>query len=201
MNPQLRFFLRLRLAIYAVLILYLAGDFSLHGPFRRAFQKATSPRPPVVATVGDRSIDRRQLERATAAFLHRQGKTWDDLPPIDRKIARYSALGELIDSALIDREIAAAAPPPLVTRAEIDASLRRFRQDFASGRDLETAMKSQGIPDENALRARLATALRRQKFIDARLPAPTPDAIAGFREELRRAAADIVRIHHDLAAE
>ena len=183
MNRPLRFFLILRLAVYVVLIAYLAGDFSLNGPLSRSLKKASpnsresiarAKANTVVATIGDRTISHAQLDRATSERLWLEGKNFAGLSPIDQKIARYSALADLIDSELLNQKIAASGEAPGVTADEINSRLRRLLGRFETKGHLETAMKLQGIPDGDALRSRMENQIRQEKFIDSQI-APLAD--------------------------
>ncbi|MBK1881862.1 peptidylprolyl isomerase [Luteolibacter pohnpeiensis] len=178
MNKPFRFFLALRLLVYTVLIVYLAGDFSLNGPLSQSLKKA-SPNSPQsikraranveIARVGDRSITRGQLELATIEALWLQGKNFDSLNSLDRQIARYKALSELIDSELLNQKIAADTSFPQVPKEEVDARLKRLLGRFTNKSEMETAMKSQGIPNESALRDRVAVLIRQEHFIDSQI--------------------------------
>ena len=178
MNKPFRFFLILRLAVYTILIAYLAGDFSLNGPLTRGLKRAAPGSPQSIARaksnqeiarIGDQSITRSQLDRAVGEALWLQGEALDSLTPLDQQIIRYKALSNLIDADLLNRKIASSGAAPAVSDAEVNARLARLLGRFVTKSDLEAAMKTQGIPDEASLRDRLKVMIGQEKFIDAQI--------------------------------
>lgn len=142
--------------------LYLAGDwFVFDGPIhRRLLPETAQP----AARVAGHPITRSQLDRAVSEKLWLEGN-----PAADPVAARKAALDELIDHELLRLQVKATAPPLPVSDQEIDDRLRRFAGRFQSKGELETAMKSQGIPNERDLRDRLAARIREEKLIALRI--------------------------------
>lgn len=145
-------------------LLYLAGDLFLHGPARRWLDSTLTPRH-LVARVSGQPITRSQLERALIERLWLEGKSPADLTPADLQLARAAALEELIDHELLRHQVNASTPPLPVSDDEINERIRRLVGRFENKGALETAMKSQGIAHEQALRDRLAAQIRQEKFI------------------------------------
>lgn len=168
-----------RLTLCAAAVLYLAGDFFLfHGPLPRAIQGFSPDSPQsvekarkegVIARVGNRPISASQLERAVCERLWLEGKVFANLPPAEQKAVRKAALDELIERELLLSEIKGQEQPVEIPAAEIDERLKSFSARFESKDVLATALKSQGIPSEKALRDRLAAHLREEKFLAARI--------------------------------
>ena len=155
----------LRLAIFAAVIAYLVADlFIFNGPLRKSVEAVRPPKPDIVALVSGHPITRSQLERAVTEILWLQGN-----PTADPALLRSAALDELIDHELLRLQVNKLDPPLTVSDAEINERLRRFVGRFESKGALETAMKSQGIPNERNLRDRLAARIRQEKLIALRI--------------------------------
>jgi parvulin-like peptidyl-prolyl isomerase len=149
-------------------LLYLAGDLFLHGPARRWLDSTLTPRH-LVARVSGQPITRSQLERALIERLWLEGKSAAPLAPDELKLARAAALEELIDHELLSLQIKASTTPLLVSDYEINERIHRLVGRFENKDALETAMKSQGIANEKALRDRLAARIRQEKLIAQRI--------------------------------
>lgn len=121
-----------------------------------------------VALVADQPITRSQLDRATEEQLWLEAAP-DGASPESRAKARESALDGLITDILLDREILASETPPSASEDEITARLTRLQARFQTPAEFEAAMKPQGIPDKKALRERIASQLRREKQVEARI--------------------------------
>lgn len=149
-------------------LLYLAGDFFLHGPARRWLDSAMTPRH-LAARVAGHPITRSQLERALIEQLWLEGNSPADLTPAELHLARAAALEELIDHELLRLQVNASTPPLPVSDDEINERIRRLVGRFENKGALETAMKSQGISNEQALRDRLTAQIRQEKLIALRI--------------------------------
>jgi peptidyl-prolyl cis-trans isomerase D len=153
-----------------VTIIYLAGDLCLwHGPLRRQLERATPRDRQVVARVCNFPITRSQLERAVRERLWLEGKAIESLTPDKRKSVRAAALDDLIDHQLLRVKAMANASQLTVSDAEIDGCLLRFGGRFESQDAMASAMKSQGIASERALRARLAARIQQEKYVESRI--------------------------------
>lgn len=166
----------------ALLLAYLAGDFFVfNGPLKKAVHTLNPDSPQsieqarkegVVARVGKRPISASQVERAAFESLTLEGKFLKNLTEAERLAAQRAALEQLIQEELLLAEIHALDKPVEVGMAEVDEQLGRLTARFAGDRDaLISAMKSQGISSESALRDRIATRIRVEKHVAAKISA------------------------------
>ncbi|MEO0018750.1 MAG: hypothetical protein RLZZ522_2033 [Verrucomicrobiota bacterium] len=159
----------LRFGICGAVLVYLICDLHFcHGPLSRSLRRMESapPSAAAVARVCGTTIHRGQLDRAVAERLWSEGKTLAALSPTDRKRIRYAALDDLIDHELLRTKIKLSAFEAAVSDDEIAERLQRFRARFATQAELETALRIQGIPSEQALRDRLAARLQQEKYVE-----------------------------------
>ncbi len=157
----------LALLALAALLLYEAfSGFSISRQI--ASSSGIKPRH-LAARVAGQPITRSQLERALIERLWLEGKSPADLTPDGLRLARTAALEELIDHELLRLQANTGTPPLPVSDDEINERIRRLVGRFENKGALETAMKSQGISTEQALRDRLAAHIRREKFIARRI--------------------------------
>jgi len=155
----------LRSAIIAGFIGYLIGDLLvLRGPLRRTWDRFYPGN--VVARVSGREITRSQLERAAREQLWLEGKDIDSLTAEQRRIARDTALDELIDHELLRTKTQEQSLRLQVTDEEINERLRRLAGRFVSKGEMEQAMKSQGIASERELHDRIAARIQQEKYIN-----------------------------------
>lgn len=169
----------LRLAIYGTAAAYIAGDLMLFdGPLNRRIQSKRPDSPEsiaaakaggAVARVFNHSILRGQLDRAIHERLWLEGRTLADVSPADRKLIRYAALGDLIDHQLLRMKVKVNTFDLPVTEEETEQRYRQFASRFEGAAALEAAMVSQGIPDEQALRDRLAARIQQEKYVELRV--------------------------------
>jgi parvulin-like peptidyl-prolyl isomerase len=196
MTPLGRF--SLRLAIYGMVVAWLAGDlFLFHGPLRRRIDRADpasaaavriAKSQGVVARVFNHQITRDQLERAVHERLWLEGKTPADLTPENLKLVRYAALDDLIDHELLRVKAKANAPRLRVGDEEVNERLSRLLGRFESRDAMESAMKAQGIANERDLRDRLAARIQQEKYVELKtgpLAAVTEDEARAWFEENR----------------
>jgi parvulin-like peptidyl-prolyl isomerase len=186
----------LRFAAYLLVIGYLAGDlYVFNGPLNRRI-KSTHPDSPesiakakangVVARVFNHQITRTQLDYAIHERLWLEGKRIEDLSPSDLKLVTLAALGELIDHQLLRVKVKVNTLELPVSDEEIDERLRRFVGKFETKGHLESAMKARGIPDETALRNRIAARIQQEKYVAMRvdpLVKVSEEEIVGWFEE------------------
>ncbi len=205
MSPLKKF--SLRLALYGVVILYLAGDlFVFHGPLSRKIVRADpgsaeaiaeAKSRGVVARVFNLQITRSQLERAVRERLWLEGKSVGSLDAENLKLVRYAALDELIDHELLRIKAKAHATNLTVTPEEIDERFQRFAARFESEDAMHAAMKSQGIGSAQDLRDRLAARIQQEKYVESKI-APlsqiTGDEARAWFEENRKHLANPERI-------
>ena len=177
MSPPGKF--TLRLAIYGILIAYLAGDLCMFkGPLRRSMDLATPTTPEVnartknqdiVARVFNHPITRSQLERAVCERLWTEGKPMGSLTPDQRKTVRLAALQDLIDHELLRAKAGSNDPQLVVGDEEINERLRRFPGRFDSNEEMTSVLKSQGIASGRELRDMLAARIQQEKYIESRI--------------------------------
>lgn len=177
MHPSKGFVVRL--AIYSLVLLWLAGDLLLfRGPLHRRLLQTRPDSPQSVAAFRARGavarvyhhpILRTQLDRAVAERLWLEGKSPADLGPAQLKLARYAALNELIDHQLLRVKAKANAAEFPVSEAEIDAAAERFRSRFASRGELDQALRHEGVDSDQEFRYRLAAVIQREKFLESRI--------------------------------
>lgn len=169
----------LRFAAYLLVLAYLCADlFLFEGPIQRRI-RASDPDSTeslekdrangVVARVFNHRITREQLDYAIHERLWLEGKILSELSPTEKKLVTYAALGELIDHELIRVKVLVNTRELPVTEAEINQRLRRFEARFTSAADLDSALKSQGIRNRKALRARLAAHIQQEKYVALRV--------------------------------
>lgn len=150
--------------------IYLVCDGFTGGPVsRQLVSLLKSHGGDAVARVHGREITRSQLDRAVLENLWLEGKTLASIPPDALKSVRTAALDDLIDQEILRAKSAAVATQLRVSDEEINERLRRLVGRFESKGDLQSAMKSQGISDENALRERIAALIRREKYVESKL--------------------------------
>lgn len=165
----------LRLAIYGAVLTYLAADlFVFNGPIARKIEQANpfsvenlaaAKSRGVVARVFNHQITRGQVDRALSDRLWLSGRTAESMSPEDRRIARYAALDELIDHELLRVKAMAHAHETKVTKEGLAARMQRFKARFPNDAAMHAAMKSQGIPDETALRDRLNAHMQQENYV------------------------------------
>ncbi len=186
----------LRFAAYLLVLGYLAGDlYVFNGPLNRRI-KASHPDSPesiakakangVVARVFNHHITRTQLDYAIHERLWLEGKKAEDLSPDDLKLVTYAALGDLIDHQLLRVKVKVNTLELPVSDEEVDERLRRFAGKFETKGHLESAMKAMGIPNETALRNRIAARIQQEKYVAMRvdpLVAVSEEEIAAWFEE------------------
>jgi parvulin-like peptidyl-prolyl isomerase len=131
-------------------------------------QLASGPKD-TVARVAGTPITHRQVERSLRETLWLSAKPIGDLTPEQRKTAYAAALDELIDHELLRAKLRTATPPPTVGKAEIDQRIQRLVGRFETKGSLESAMKTQGIPDEIALKNRLAARIQQEKWLETQI--------------------------------
>jgi parvulin-like peptidyl-prolyl isomerase len=185
----------LRFGAYLLVLLYLAGDlYVFNGPLNRRIQVSHPDSPEsiakakangVVARVFNHHITRSQLDYAIHERLWLEGRKLADLPPAERKLVTYAALGELIDHQLLRVKTKVNTFELPVSNTEIDQRFKRFAARFETKADLLSAMKSMGISDEDALRQRIAARIQQESYVAMRvdpLVKVSEEEIADFYE-------------------
>lgn len=197
----------LRFAAYLLVIAYLVADlFIFDGPLKKRIA-AKDPNSPeaiaeakangVVARVFNHHITRSQLDYAIHERLWLEGKKLSYLTPGDRKLVTYAALGDLIDHELLRVKVKVNTKELPVTDEEINERLTRFIGKFETKGHLETAMKSMGMADEDALRHRIAARIQQEKYVAMRvdpLVTVSDEEIQAFYEANSEALAHPERI-------
>lgn len=168
-----------QIGIYGTVLAYIIADlFVFHGPIARKIEAgdpfstesiAAAKERGVVARVFNHSISRSQVERAAHERLWRLGQDYAQLPPDKQHLARYAALDELIDHELLRVKAMAHAETLILEEDEIDARLQRFQRRFRSHLQLQRAMSSQGISDEQQLRERIAAQMQQEAYVELKV--------------------------------
>jgi len=154
------------LTITGAVIAYIVGDiFIFNGPLEKKLTLEKFFSLEIPAQVAGQPITQSQLERATREQLWLEGKSVESLSSADLKVARKTALNQLIDDELLNLEIKSCGEQIPVSEDELNERIRRLAGRFESKSALESAMKTQGIPNEQSLRNRLSTDIQREKFI------------------------------------
>lgn len=174
MTPSKKF--TVRLAIYSVALLYVAGDlFLFNGPLNRRIQESRPDSAEalvharsqgVVARVSGYPILMSQVERATRERLWLEGRMFEDLDTDARRAARLAALNDLIDHQLLRMKVNANAAELPVSEEEIDEAVRRLAARFATREEMKTELGMEGIDREKELRYRLAARIQQVKYIE-----------------------------------
>ncbi|MGE9270318.1 MAG: peptidylprolyl isomerase [Verrucomicrobiales bacterium] len=177
MAPHKKF--TVRLILYSVALLYLAGDlFWFNGPVNRRIQAG---RPDsegaleyarsqgVVAKVFGHPILRSQVEREAKMKLWLEGRRMEDLSAEDRREIRLVALNELIDHQLLRVKVQYNAQEFPVSEEEVDEAVLRMASRFASREEMKRELEAEGIDSEKELRFRLAARLQQVKYLESKL--------------------------------
>lgn len=174
MVPSKKF--TVRLAIYSVVLLYVAGDlFVFNGPLNRRIQASRPDSPEslarardqgVVARAMGRSIYLSQVERATRERLWLRGLSLEDLTPEQRRSERLAALNDLVDHEILRAKVKANANELPVSEEDIDAAVKRLAARFASRDEMQRELEAEGIDSEKELRYRLAARLQQIQWIE-----------------------------------
>lgn len=144
----------------------------------------------VIATVGNTPILRGDLQRVLA----RVGPAADAAEPAKRQQLEAAALEQLIDERLLRGEIARAQIP--VTDAEVDAGVRRLREQMAArGQDWDDFLARAAF-DEQAIRGQVALEIGLDKFVRSQL---RDDRLAeAFARHRRKVDGTRLRVSHIL---
>ncbi|WP_411825839.1 peptidylprolyl isomerase [Luteolibacter sp. AS25] len=186
----------LRFGVYLLVLAYVAGDlFVFDGPLKKQIGSkdpnsaeaiAEAKANGVVARVFNRQITRSQLDYAINEHLWTSGRSISDIiNPEEKTLLTYAALGELIDHELLRVKVKVNTAELPVSKQEVDARLKTFIGKFESRHAIETAMISQGIPNEESLRNRIAARIQQEKYIALRvdpLVAVTEEEVQNFFE-------------------
>ncbi len=197
----------LRFAVYVVVVGYLVADlFVFSGPLHKRIQSSNPNSPEsiakakangVVARAFYNQITRKQLDYAIYERLWMDGKKLEDLSPGDTKLVTYAALGDLIDHEIMRVKVAHNTLDLPVSDEEINTRLERFIGKFETKGHLKSAMKATGIPDEKALRNRIAARIQQEKYVAMRvdpLVQVSEEEITAFFEENKKSLEIPVRI-------
>ncbi len=122
-----------------------------------------------VAQVFEQSISRSQLERAIREQLWAHGRSLESLTETELTASINSTLDDLVDHAVLAHEVSVMRPPLRLTDHELEGRISQFAQRFENKSALEAAMRAQGIANPKALADHLASQIRQEKFIEARI--------------------------------
>jgi len=82
---------------------------------------------------------------------------------------RNVALNDLIDEALLRIKARFNGDEVSVSEEEIEKELRQFKSRFRSSKELEKAMRVQGIESQKELRYRMAARIQQEKYIETKI--------------------------------
>ena len=177
MTPSKKF--TVRLAIYSVVLLYVAGDlFLFNGPLNRRIQTDRPDSPEaiayaksqgVVARVFGHPILRSQVERAAKERLWLEGRTMEELKPEERRELRMAALNELIDHHLLRVKVQHNTEHAPVSEEEVNEAIRNLASRFSSREEMKQELAAEGIDSERELRLRLGARIQQVKFIESQI--------------------------------
>src|SRR5690606_32732380 len=136
----------------------------------------------VVARVMGHPILLPQVERAAKEKLWLEGRSLEDLPPLQRRIEKLAALDELIDFQLLRVESKANYGELVVSDEEIHGALERLKARFENEEEFQADLAAEGIDSEEELRLRIGGRLQREKYVESRIS----DLVAVTREEARQ---------------
>lgn len=167
----------MRLIVYTIGMVYLFLDlFVFDGPLRQrirsrdirsAEQIAAAKAEGIVARIYGQPILLTQVDRRAEERLWKEGRTWEDVPEVERKVLRMAALNDLIDLRLLGRiKVWSNQGDYPVPDEEIDAAMERFRRKFDTPGALAEGLRQQGWTEEE-LRMRLAAKLQQDKYLAA----------------------------------
>lgn len=162
-----------RFIIYALIILYLAGDLYLfRGPLRRRVDhmqgagKAAgelAAEEGIVASVNAHPIYRQELDRAMEEYSSRRGLVADELPRERANAIRWTVLRQLVEDRLI--WFHSHHTPVKLGEEELAEARVRFRRGFASEEEFETAAAGQGF-DLSRLDAYLQNQTMQREWVE-----------------------------------
>ena len=177
MRPAKNFVVRV--IVYSVGLLYLAGDlFLFNGPLNRKIQAGRPDSPQslalarkqgVVARVFGHSIYLSQVERATQERLWLEGKKIEDLTEDQRRIARLAALNDLIDHQILRVKVLHNGEELPVSDEEIDEAIKKLAARYPSRNEMQAELAAEGIDSELELRLRLGARIQQQKYVESRI--------------------------------
>lgn len=177
MRPAKNFVVRV--FVYSVGLLYLAGDlFLFNGPLNRKIQAsrpdsseslAWAKKQGVVARVFGHSIYSSQVERAARERLWLEGKKIDELTPDQRRITKLAALNDLIDLQILRVKVQHNAEDAPVSDEEIDGALLKLAARYPGRDEMQAELDAEGIDSEKELRLRLGARIQQHKYLESRI--------------------------------
>ena len=151
-----------RMALWSVLVLYLACDFFLfNGPLRSELRRmfptqedkvARAVAEGICARVYNAPIYLSQVDRRVRERLWRTGRDPEKVSDAEMAMLRTVALDDLIAEALLRIKVRVNLDQARVSETEVDAELERFVKRFDSAGQLDKALAAQGIDSREELR-------------------------------------------------
>lgn len=177
MRPAKNFVVRV--IVYSVGLLYLAGDlFLFNGPLNRKIQAGRPDSPEslqrakaegVVARVFGHSIYLPQVERAARERLWLEGRKIGELSQDQRRIVRLAALNDLIDHQILRTKVLHNTADVPVSETEIDEAVLRLAARYPSRDEMQADLLAEGIDSEEELRLRLGARIQQHKYVESRI--------------------------------
>jgi len=165
-----------RFIVYAVFVLYLAGDFFVfRGPLRQRYEQRQTLGPTSaeraiekgwVATVNGEPISTDRLARAVDIHLYQRGKKREQQSASALRYIRGSVLQRLIDDLLVEQY--ARGQMHQVSREKIDTAVTRFESQFKDAAQLKKRSAAQHI-DAQQRRHRLRELAAQVDWLEAHL--------------------------------
>jgi len=185
-----------RMAIWSLLVLYLACDFFLlSGPLKRELRRmfpteeqkiAEAVAEGICARVYNAPIYLSQVDRRVRENLWRRGREPGKVSDEEMRMLRRLAMDDLIVEALLRIKVRVNIEQARVSKAEVDAELARFEKRFDSAEQLDAALAAQGIDGREELRLRMQARLEQEKYVLSKIES----GISVSDEEARQWYAD-----------
>ncbi|MGJ8676211.1 MAG: peptidylprolyl isomerase [Akkermansiaceae bacterium] len=165
----------IRMAIWTLLVLYMAADFFLfNGPLKKELrdlfptqldEQSEAIAAGICAKVYNAPIYKGQVDRRIAENLWRNGRSIDKVSKNEFIMLRWAALNDLIDEHILRIKIRANEEQAPLSEEAIEAEVLKFEKRFENTGDLHEAMLAQGIESQKELRYRLAARLQQEKYV------------------------------------
>lgn len=171
----------LRMGIYLILMVYLAGDlFFFKGPIYQTLNSsphdseeliAEAKASGVVARVYQRPIYRAQIEESLREYLWRRGRTPEEASQDERRLLRELVLQQLIDEELIKLQIKVSMGKEVaVSEEEVERALEVEQGRYPDEQVFEELARRAFWAGEKEQRMRLAARIQRADYLKNRIP-------------------------------
>ena len=153
-----------------------------------------------MAVVESKPISKAELETAFGKAVAAAGKSAADFSDAEKQAGYHSILNEMI----IERLLLKRSEKEVVSDAEVESDLAKFRKQLGSQEKLEEAIKKEGQTVET-VKASIRDSLKEQKWIDSQIAGKTSVAESDAKEFYEKnpdkfKAPEMVRASHILIA-